>query len=236
MRKPGEHPSIATPLLAMLALIAAISVATLLIFRAYDREHRVHAQDLVTAVAQQKAQALEIWLDGRVTVTTSLRMAPALREAAEQLVTRRDAGILPRIRQILDLKRWGNQSALLLDVHGAPLVAVGAPDHVSAELRARARAAAASGETQLHFLHRDEDLPGSPVFLDYLAPLTAPEGKGKPIAVLVLRHDPEQFFFPLIQTWPAPSTTAETMLVRAEGGKVLTSTTGSATPPTPRSG
>jgi PAS domain S-box-containing protein len=221
MRKAGENPSIAIPLLVMLALMAAISVTGVQLYLHYDRETRKDAQDLVTAVAQQKAQTLEIWLDGRAVPAIALPTAPALREAVAQFITRRDASALAQIHQILDLKRWSIHSALLLDAQGAPLVAVGPMDQISAELRERARAAAASGKTQLHFLHRDADLPGSPIFLDYLAPLTAPGSTGKPIAALILRHDPKRFLFPLIQSWPAPSGSAETLLVRREGDRVL---------------
>ncbi len=39
--------------------------------------------------------------------------------------------------------------------------------------------------------------------------------------VLLLQIDPQQFLFPLIRTWPTPSKTAETLLVRREGNDVL---------------
>ena len=220
-RDERESPPIGKPLLVMLALIAAISTTGLQLYRHYDRETREDAQNLITAVAQQKAQTLDLWLDGRASATNALRTAPALRDSVAQLVTRRDARALPRIRQILDPKRWDIQSALVLDVQGVPLVSVGPLAQVSDELRERVRAAAASGEAQLHFLHRDADLPGSPIFLDYVAPLTAPEGGRPPLAVLVLRQDPSEFFFPLIQTWPGKSGSAETLLVRRDRDEVL---------------
>ncbi|MDP2753675.1 MAG: hypothetical protein Q8P40_04710 [Nitrospirota bacterium] len=42
-----------------------------------------------------------------------------------------------------------------------------------------------------------------------------------PIGVLLLRIDPYQFLFSLIQLWPTPSETAETLLVRRERDKVI---------------
>ena len=44
---------------------------------------------------------------------------------------------------------------------------------------------------------------------------------GRPAAVLVLRIDPEQFLYPLIQSWPTPSQTAETLLIRKDNEDVL---------------
>ena len=110
---------------------------------------------------------------------------------------------------------------MLLDVQGAPLVSVGPLTGISDELLSRAREVAATGKALMHFLHREADLPGTPIFFDYLVPLAAPAGAASSIAVLVLRHDPERFLFPLIQSWPVPSKSAETLLVRAEGERVL---------------
>ena len=42
-----------------------------------------------------------------------------------------------------------------------------------------------------------------------------------PIGVFLLRIDPYQFLFSLIQSWPTPSETAETLLVRREGDNVV---------------
>ncbi|MCX7825745.1 MAG: hypothetical protein N2689_09325, partial [Verrucomicrobiae bacterium] len=41
------------------------------------------------------------------------------------------------------------------------------------------------------------------------------------LAVLLLELDPGRFLYPLIQSWPVPSQTAETLLVRRDGGDAL---------------
>jgi len=41
------------------------------------------------------------------------------------------------------------------------------------------------------------------------------------IAIVVFRVDPNKFLFPLIQKWPTPSKTAETLILRREGDNVL---------------
>jgi PAS domain S-box-containing protein len=57
------------------------------------------------------------------------------------------------------------------------------------------------------------------VRLDVAAPILGADGRT--VAVLILRIIPEQFLYPLIQSWPAPSQTAETLLVRKDGDDVL---------------
>lgn len=55
--------------------------------------------------------------------------------------------------------------------------------------------------------------------LDTAAAIPGPGGR--PAALLVLRTDPERYLYPLIQSWPIPSKTAETLLVRREDDAVV---------------
>ena len=60
------------------------------------------------------------------------------------------------------------------------------------------------------------------IHLDLVIPLfTLPENEGVPFGVIVLEIDPYQLLYPLIQTWPTPSKTAEALLVRREGTEVV---------------
>ena len=57
------------------------------------------------------------------------------------------------------------------------------------------------------------------VYIDVAAPIL--DASGRPIAVLILRSDPSLHLYPLIQSWPTPSESAETLLVRRDGDSVL---------------
>ncbi len=57
--------------------------------------------------------------------------------------------------------------------------------------------------------------------LHLVVPIMDERDNVRTAAVLLLNIDPSQFLFPLIQTWPAPSSTAETLLVRREGDEVV---------------
>jgi PAS domain S-box-containing protein len=54
---------------------------------------------------------------------------------------------------------------------------------------------------------------------DIIAPIAT--DKNAPIAALILRIDPDDYLYPLIQSWPAPSKTSETVLIRKEGDSLL---------------
>ncbi|MDO9107110.1 MAG: PAS domain S-box protein [Methylovulum sp.] len=54
--------------------------------------------------------------------------------------------------------------------------------------------------------------------LDFVAPLTAMPG---PAPVIVLHIDPTDWLFPMLQTWPTPSTSGEALLFRRDGDQIL---------------
>ncbi|MCX6269807.1 MAG: PAS domain S-box protein [Bacteroidetes bacterium] len=58
--------------------------------------------------------------------------------------------------------------------------------------------------------------------LDLIVPVVNADDPGKsPAGLLLLKLNPYQTLYPLIQTWPFPSKTSETLLIRQEGDKVL---------------
>lgn len=58
--------------------------------------------------------------------------------------------------------------------------------------------------------------------LSLVVPLLLSEGRDNDlIGVILVSIDPQQFLFPLIKSWPTPSRTAETELLRREGNEVV---------------
>ena len=61
-----------------------------------------------------------------------------------------------------------------------------------------------------------------PPHIDVVAPLFSETDKTRdPNGAVILQIDARQFLYPLIQFWPTPSVSAETLLVRKEGDAVL---------------
>lgn len=57
------------------------------------------------------------------------------------------------------------------------------------------------------------------IHLDLAAPLV--DARGRAVGAVVLRINPHVYLYPLIQSWPTPSPSAETLLVRRDGESVL---------------
>ena len=59
------------------------------------------------------------------------------------------------------------------------------------------------------------------VHLALSIPILDRQNDNRPLGLLSMRIDPEQYLYPFIQRWPLPSRTAETLLVRREGQEVV---------------
>ena len=59
------------------------------------------------------------------------------------------------------------------------------------------------------------------IYLNISIPIIDDLDTGKVIGILALRIDPEQYLYPLINKWPTPSKTAETLIIRREGNKAV---------------
>ena len=57
------------------------------------------------------------------------------------------------------------------------------------------------------------------LFIDIASPVF--NNQHQPVMVLILRIDPNDALFPIIQSWPTPSKSAETLIIRKEGNHVL---------------
>jgi len=69
-------------------------------------------------------------------------------------------------------------------------------------------------------LHRSKEVPY--IHIDILIPLFNSVGKNQlPVANIILRIDPKKVLFPLLQSWPTPSKSSETLLLRKERDSVL---------------
>ncbi len=88
---------------------------------------------------------------------------------------------------------------------------------LDAEARRLAAAVIASPLPAMGDFVRED--PSGRVHVDVAAPILDPSGR--PLAVLILRSDPGPRLYPVIESWPTPSQSAETLLVRREGDSVL---------------
>jgi PAS domain S-box-containing protein len=181
----------------------------------------------LSAIADLKAEQIVRWreerfTDARVIISdppvTSLYLEKYLRSAKEQTSQKTLSAWLTRL---IELEHY--RSAFLLDKEGKQLFSVpgGRTLCKNHEIQTLLDSAITHGCIAMSDLHRDET-DKNEIHSILIVPIVhAAEKNGGALGALALDIDPNQFLYPLIQSWPTPSRTAEVLLVRKEGNDVV---------------
>jgi PAS domain S-box-containing protein len=213
------------PALLFAVLAVGIVLFGLRTLRQYQGGRLVEESEELGAVAALKVEQIATW--------RAERLADAAGIAANPLVARAVGGAARGVsdaRLQEDLLAWFEtlrthfdyDAVALLDDRGRLVVSSGAtageigsfagvaPDAIGEALR--------SGREALSDIYRHGD--GS-LHLDLVAPLVLRDGAPRGVGAVLLRIDAARHLFPLLQAWPVPSPTAETLLVRRDGDQVV---------------
>lgn len=202
-------------LLLATVLIASLSAATFLGFR-IQIQRDVHQN--LTLIAEQKRQQVEHWLarnriDAESYFSGNAQIPMLLSQYLEG--GRRDETLLPRLRARMEEVRraLGVRGMAVLDIAGQPLVMIGDIDYQ--EHATTIQGVARQPHIAFVDLHRTA---AGEVELGEIAPISA--RGAAPLGLVYLTWRAEQALFPLVASWPVPSRTAETYLVRREDDQV----------------
>jgi two-component system sensor histidine kinase/response regulator len=195
----------------LFALSAGIVAAGYRYYRAQRANLESGVQSQLSAIADLKVQRVLAWRDERIADAQVLAANPLLEMPP---TAENDA----RLREWMEVFRAhaGYDRVALVDGAGhAHLTAANGFAPSGDWLPTLVEAAVRSGQTFLSDLHAE---PGGSTFIDVVAPVSRPVTRN--ISAVLLRADASESFFPLIQSWPTPSRTAESLLVRVEGNQV----------------
>lgn len=190
----------------------------------YLETPRLEAQAFadLNAIAELKAGQIEAWLDERRGDAIVLGASPGLIEDAVRAAGTDDGGARRRLVERLDTleRAHAYDGMALVDAGAQQILALGQHDIVAEPAVQKAlRTAFQTGAVTMTDLYRSES---SAVHLDWIAPLVREIGGQRQVVGAVILDGPvERVVFPLIQSWPTPSPSAETLLVRREGNAVL---------------
>ncbi len=210
-------------ILVFLVLSLVIGVAGFRFYRSGKAEIKRNIENDLAAIADLKVNLIETWRQERLANATVIR--------DNQLVAGRIAQWLKKTSDPAftgSLLIWmaalqrenGYQSVLLLDPAGKPRLGTRADNFAESCDQECLVAARQSRNVVFSDLYRSKR-EGN-IYLDLYTPLVQEGATGSTvIGIMVLRVDPYKFLFPLIQSWPTPSRSAETLIVRPEADRVL---------------
>jgi PAS domain S-box-containing protein len=178
------------------------------------------ARSQLAAIQQLKVNQLVAWRkerlgDGRVLAATPI--APGLRQV---LQGRANAAVRQQTLTWMNVIRetLGYANVILVNPRKKIWMASGIQSNTPEHYFVLASEAMQSGAVAFSDLHEDDGFPGPHLGLN--VPLRY-DITGPPEGALLLGIDPHVFLYPLIQSWPTPSPTAETLLARKDGNEVV---------------
>lgn len=209
-------------LAAVFFTVATFVVAASLLFNINFRASRkASAEQLLRSIEDIKLGELLRWRQERISDARSLIDSPILGIYLQRLAAdhsdKATAALLEKRLQFF-LRNNKYPFVALADGGGRVLVSAGSrPEALCPQFKALIPRALASGRPEMgDFYRSDED--GAP-HIDIIAPAVK-TAKGREL-LLLLRVDPAESLYPMLQTWSARGETGEVLLVAQSGEDVL---------------
>ncbi|MDA0236815.1 MAG: hybrid sensor histidine kinase/response regulator, partial [Proteobacteria bacterium] len=212
---------------ARLLLVLALSVALIGAggrwhYHNQQAEARHFAAETLSQIADTKVEQIAQWMTERYADAAAMQDVP---QAARYLQRPDDAQALESAQAWMSgiQQRHGYRAVALFDAAGERCLAV--PETYCGDAanlahgREHVRRNRLAREVSFSDLHR---LPDQSIQMIFAAPVGLSSQAGEPaIGMLLVVIDPRRFLYPLIQRWPTPSASAETILIRREGDELV---------------
>jgi len=207
-----------------LAALLGLAVLTILLggiafLRTQASQAQCEAEEQLTAIAQLKTQLLANWRAERLADADSFAGSPFFVTtiadwlAAPQPQT--TASIISRFQALQRLQEYSD--IVLVDGARQPRLSLsGALSPLDADELAALPPAWQQAQPIFCDLHRT---PAGAIMLEVIAPLIH-QRDARMVGAVLMKIDPQQRLYPLLQTWPVPSASAKALLVRRDGESV----------------
>ncbi len=206
------------PLVLFLLVAATIATAGALSYVRSAGDLRQHVEQELASIAALKVHEIERWRAERLAAVEAIAAHPTLAKAVYGSRVDRASIEAVLVPWFDSLREIGENSAIALVSVGGEVRFWAGEDRVDPqheEVRALVRRAVSERRALLSDAHRHE--PGDKLHLSVAAPVTS--GTATKWVVLV-RIDPYRQLYGMIQSWPTPSPTAETLLAHRNGAEV----------------
>ena len=218
-----EGRSLAVFLLIFGLMAAGITASGMISYQNYQEKFRAQVEQQLLSIAGLKVKGLTEWHNERLADASLLWKSSAFAGLVQNfLESPSDTKSVASLQAWLDSLQadYQYERVFLLDRSGAERIASPAtPEPVTSDLTSQEDAILKAGHVR--WLDFYQDTPGGSIHLAVVVPIYAEAGQAQPLGMLVLRMDAATYLYHYLNEWPGSSPTAETLLVRQEGGDVV---------------
>jgi len=206
-------------LLLLLALVTVVGGGSWF-YVVQERNYRDKAVNQLESIARLKANQIVNWRRERWADAATLTDSPFLAESLERFLS---GAVSPsedelRVKFASLQTHYGYADVVLVDKEGALSIALSGRNRKTFEEEISAlQSAFKERSPKFADLHWESGF--STPRLTIVSPVFS--SAGSPLGAIMLVCDAGTFLYPLIQSWPTPSDTAETILFRRDGDAVL---------------
>ncbi len=214
----AHRPSRAAPIALFTFLALAILAAGLLSYQRSAADLRRQRERELATIAAFKVDEIERWRDERLMDAAAIAADPTLLAALAAGRAGAPSAKGAVERWFAEVRGLGEYASIgVVSADGVVRFAAGevAPDASSALVVSLVRRAIRERRPLMSDVHRHA--PGDPLHLTVASPLRGDDPAG---GAVLLRIDPYRWLFRMVQSWPSPSPSAETLLVRKGGDPV----------------
>lgn len=179
-------------------------------------------QQELAAIVALKVEQIISWRQERLDYASTIMDDPFLAIRVMDFFKGKTQPLLRKqiLERLTALASYQYHSLALIDAQGnIKLAAPASGRELNSYLQSLAAQAIQTQKVVFSDLYLDED---SKARLSVLTPLLVLHGEKKiTVGVILMRIEPYQFLYPLLKSWPTPSLTGETELVRRDGNEVV---------------
>ena len=212
-------------LLVILMVSALVITGGIIIYNSQRNKIIDGKQNELAAISSLKIGEIEKWRmehirDGKILSSIIPRNKLVFNFLADNKSPELKQELLQRMK--IFIENYDYHSILFIDTSGIVILEYPPPEStIDNSLGVSTYNSLSNQDISFSDLHFSNDLPGI-IHIDLHIPLFSVENIEKvKVGDILLRIDPEKSLFPLIQSWPTPSKSSETLLVKPADDSVL---------------
>jgi len=217
-----NHQSSSRLLIVFIFLVAGIIVTGHFYHNKQKENHFQEAGRQLAAVADLKTNELLSWRNERLADAGLFYNNKAFALTLESHLKKPSSAHYRQevVSWLQSIQKINSDAVFLLDPHGKEKLSFPSNAFPISVLAAQtAQESIKSGQIILMDFYRHEG--NRKIYLNIMVPIFDPASGKTPLGVISFRIDPDKFLYPYIKRWPTDSSTAETLIIKKDGGDVV---------------